>query len=435
LFYQYLTRFMPYCFTYILLFFLLTKVIITPVQAQENVDVYKDRVFDDSIKTVRIHQSGWEISSPFYELNSDKQLVLSFDDLRENPRDFQYRIIHCDQHWSKSNLFFNEYIDGFETNYIDDYDMSINTFIPYTHYELKLPNDDIDFRISGNYVVEVYETSQPERVLFVKRFMVVQHKAKVNAEVKQPVVSLYRSLGHDIKFSLETNGMQFNNMYDDLDVCIVQNYQWESAKSDFTPDFVNNDEIVFHRDDQAVFKAINEYRRFSIRELKYTDSEVEAINFERPDYYVRLVKDTDNQFRQYLDRTDFNGRYAISNREGWESLTDSDYVWVKFRLQARANLLPSTVHVYGELTQWQCNETSEMTFNAEKMQYETSLLLKQGVYNYRYVLKNESGDIEHMRFEGSHYQTENDYLIIAYYHDRRLGDDRIIGFDIVNSRH
>ncbi|MGC9330449.1 MAG: type IX secretion system plug protein domain-containing protein, partial [Bacteroidales bacterium] len=269
----------------------MTKVIITPIQAQEISDVYKDRVFDDSIKTVRIHQSGWEISYPFYELNSDKQLVLSFDDLCENSRDFQYRIIHCDQNWSKSNLFFNEYIDGLETNYIDDYDMSVNTFIPYTHYELKLPNDDIDFRISGNYVVEVYETSQPERVLFVKRFMVNEHKIKINAEVRQPVVSLYRSLGQDVKFSLETKGMEFNNMYDDLDVCIVQNYQWETAQSDFSPDFVNNDEIVFHRDDQAVFKAINEYRRFSIRELKYTDSEVEAINFECPDYYVRLVKD------------------------------------------------------------------------------------------------------------------------------------------------
>jgi hypothetical protein len=426
---------MPYYLKYFILLLLVTKLINPLVLAQENIDVYKDCVFDDSLKSVRIHQNGWEISHPFYELNSDKQLVLSFDDLCEVPRDFDYRVIHCDQDWKKSNLFFNEYIDGFENNNIRDYEMSVNTFIPYTHYELKLPNDDIDFRISGNYAVVVYETSEPENVLFVKRFLVVEHKGIINAEVRQPVLSMYRSLGHDVKFSIETNNMQFNNIYDDLDVCIVQNYQWETAQSDFTPDFVNNDEIVYHRDDQAVFKAINEYRRFSIRELKYTDSEVEAINFEHPDYYVRLVKDKNNQFRQYLDRTDFNGRYAISNREGWESLTDSDYVWVKFRLEARANLLPSTVHVYGELTQWQCNENSQMTFNAEKMQYETTLLLKQGVHNYRYVLKKESGEVEHMRFEGSHYQTENDYLIIAYYHDRRLGADRIIGFDIVNSKH
>ncbi len=426
---------MPYYLKYFILLLLVTKLINPLVLAQENIDVYKDCVFDDSLKSVRIHQKGWEISHPFYELNSDKQLVLSFDDLCEVPRDFDYRVIHCDQDWKKSNLFFNEYIDGFENNNIRDYEMSVNTFIPYTHYELKLPNDDIDFRISGNYAVVVYETSEPENVLFVKRFLVVEHKGIINAEVRQPVLSMYRSLGHDVKFSIETNNMQFNNIYDDLDVCIVQNYQWETAQSDFTPDFVNNDEIVYHRDDQAVFKAINEYRRFSIRELKYTDSEVEAINFEHPDYYVRLVKDKNNQFRQYLDRTDFNGRYAISNREGWESLTDSDYVWVKFRLEARANLLPSTVHVYGELTQWQCNENSQMTFNAEKMQYETTLLLKQGVHNYRYVLKKESGEVEHMRFEGSHYQTENDYLIIAYYHDRRLGADRIIGFDIVNSKH
>ncbi|MGM0650892.1 MAG: DUF5103 domain-containing protein [Bacteroidota bacterium] len=429
-----MTIFMPYYIKYFILFVVTTNLIISGAQSQENINIFKDSVCDKDIKTARIHQSGWEISYPFYELNSDKHLIMSFDDLQEDPRDFEYRIVHCDQNWHKSDLLYSEYMDGFQNNHMEDYEMSVNTFIPYTHYELELPNDDVNFRISGNYAVVVYETAEPDRPLLIKRFMVVEHKLKINADVKQPVMSLYRDLGQDVKFSLETNNMQFNNIYDDLDVCIVQNYQWETAQSGFNPDFVNNDEIVFHRDDQAVFKAINEYRRFSLRDLEYTDNEVAEIKFDDPHYYVRLATDTDNQFRQYLDRTDFNGRYAVSNREGWESLTDSDYVKVKFSLPARSNLLPATVHVYGELTQWQCNENSEMSFNSENMQYETTLLLKQAVYNYRYVLKEESGDVDHMRFEGSHQQTENDYMIIVYFHDRRLGADRIIGFDLINSR-
>ena len=399
------------------------------------IQTYSDVVYDDKIKSARIHQDGWEVSYPFYELgNVENHLLMTWDDLSEDPRDLSYRLVHCDQNWQKSNLFFSDYIDGFEVNPVRNYEMSVNTFLPYDHFELTLPNDDIRFRESGNYAVVVFETAEPEKPLIVKRFMVVEHDVRINARVEQPVMSLYRTLGHDVKFTLETNSMSFNNFFDDIDVCIVQNYQWETAKSGFNPDFINNDEVVFNRDDQAVFKAINEYRRFSTRELKYTDAEVAAIGFDDPNYYVRLTTDPNNQFKQYLDRDDFNGRYAISNREGWESVTDADYTWVKFSIPARFNLMPASVHVYGELTNWRLDSTTLMTFNSEKMQYETSLLLKQGVYNYRYVLKEEDGTVNHMRFEGSHWETENDYMIIVYYHDRSLGADRILGFDLVNSR-
>src|SRR6056297_1538226 len=117
--------------------------------------------------------------------------------------------------------------------------MSVNTFLPYDHFELTLPNDDIRFRESGNYAVVVFETAEPEKPLIVKRFMVVEHDVRINARVEQPVMSLYRTLGHDVKFTLETNSMSFNNFFDDIDVCIVQNYQWETAKSGFNPDFIN----------------------------------------------------------------------------------------------------------------------------------------------------------------------------------------------------
>ncbi|MGM0624820.1 MAG: DUF5103 domain-containing protein [Bacteroidota bacterium] len=424
---------MPNILKHTLVAFLLAKLMILSLYAGEN-EVFYDEVFDEDIKTVRIHQKGWEVSYPFYELHSGNKLLLSFDDLHEYSRDFEYKVIHCDQNWRKSNLFFSDYVDGFESNPVREREMSVNTFIPYDHYTLEIPNEDVRFRESGNYVVMVYQASEPDNPLFIKRFMVVEHDVKVNAEVRQPVMSLYRSIGHDIKFSLETNSMEFNNVFEDLDVVIVQNHQWEGAKSGFDPDFINNDEIVFHRDDQAVFKASNEYRRFSTRDLKYTDDEVAAINYDKPNYFITLATDPDLRFKQYLDRDDFNGRYMISNREGWEALTDADYTWVKFRLPARSNLMPDEVHVYGELTQWRCDEHSQMTFNPKTRMYETELFLKQGVYTYRYVLKEKGGEINHMRFEGSHWETENDYMIIVYYHDRRLGADRIIGFDLVNSR-
>ena len=37
--------------------------------------------------------------------------------------------------------------------------------------------------------------------------------------------------------------------------------------------------------------------------------------------------------------------------------------------------------------------------------------------------------------EGSHYQTENEYLVLVYYSDRMLRCDRLVGVRFVNSLH
>jgi hypothetical protein len=401
--------------------------------AAEEIQVFEDEVIDSDIHSVRIHQSDWELSWPYYELNSDSHLSLNFDDLSEDSRDFEYTIVHCNQNWEKSNLFYSDFIDGFERNPLNDYEMSVNTFIPYIHYDLKLPNDDVNFRVSGNYAVLVYDTENKDEPVFIKRFFVIEHEVTIDAEVRQPVLGMYRSLGQDVKFTLNTNVMEFNNLFEDIDVCIMQNYQWGSMQCDLQPDFVKNDEVVYNRDDQAVFKAISEYRRLSLRNLKFTNEKVAKIKYVKPNYFISLYPDKDNQFIQYSEYEDFNGRYAISNRDGWDSQTDADYVHVFFQVPARYNLIPSTVHVYGELTNWKCDKNSEMFYNSKNGMYEKELLLKQGVYAYRYVMKKDSSE-NHMHFEGSHWETENDYLIFVYYHDIRLGADRIIGFEVVNSR-
>jgi hypothetical protein len=418
---------------HIILSFILTNVIILSLCAQEK-PVFENQIYDSDIHSVRIHQKDWELSWSYYELGSNIPLVFSFDDLKEDPRDFDYRIVHCNKDWTQSDLFYSDYIDGFEYNHIEDYTPSINTFIPYTHYHLNLPNRDVKFRISGNYAILVFDSNNNEVPLLIRRFIVTEKEIGINGAVHQPTMGLYKNLGHHIRFSLKTNYMQFNNIFDDLDVCILQNWQWDMVKCDIQPDFVRNDEVVFNRDDQAVFQAINEYRILNMRNLKFTNDKMANIEFNHPNYHITLYPDKDNQFMQYLDHEDFNGHYVISNRDGWEetAMTDADYAYVHFQVPSRINLMPATLHVYGELSNWQCDKSSEMTYNAKTGMYEKTMLLKQGAYSYRFVLK-ENGVTNHMRFEGSHWETENDYLIIIYYHDARLGADRIIGFQQLKS--
>ena len=69
------------------------------------------------------------------------------------------------------------------------------------------------------------------------------------------------------------------------------------------------------------------------------------------------------------------------------------------------------MYVSGGLNNWAFDKNNQMIFNPEKEQYECTMLLKQGWYNYEYVwLKKDSPDGTASLFEGSHYETENDYI-------------------------
>ena len=75
-----------------------------------------------------------------------------------------------------------------------------------------------------------------------------------------------------------------------------------------------------------------------------------------------------------------------------------------------------------------------MVFNPIQQQYECTMLLKQGWYNYEYVfLRNGDQEGVASKFEGSHYETDNDYLALVYYRNPRDRYDRVIGTGSANT--
>jgi hypothetical protein len=70
-----------------------------------------------------------------------------------------------------------------------------------------------------------------------------------------------------------------------------------------------------------------------------------------------------------------------------------------------------------------------MKYNADKYCFELTLLLKQGLYDYCFAETDaQSGNTNEYELEGSYYETENDYTIFIYLHDRHKGYDRLIGY-------
>jgi len=145
----------------------------------EDINNY-DYVYVDNIKSVQFHIDGLLLTYPIIDLTSSTPLVLSFDDLHADVKDYSYQLIHCDRDWQPSQLNTMEYLDGFTEELIDNYRYSFKTVTPFTHYRLYLPNEDMRWTISGNYLLVVYEDEGDKIPVITRRLVVVDPKIQIN---------------------------------------------------------------------------------------------------------------------------------------------------------------------------------------------------------------------------------------------------------------
>ena len=67
-----------------------------------------------------------------------------------------------------------------------------------------------------------------------------------------------------------------------------------------------------------------------------------------------------------------------------------------------------------------------MSYDSAKNTYAARILLKQGWYDYQYLVKSPS--LPPYFFEASHFQTENRYEILVYYRSFQPKADLLIGY-------
>jgi len=106
----------------------------------------------------------------------------------------------------------------------------------------------------------------------------------------------------------------------------------------------------------------------------------------------------------------------IKTEDGREDNTEGEYAKVHFSLAINQPLIGGNIYILGEFTGFSIQPDYKMIYNYSTMQYETSLTLKQGYYNYLYVWVadgDKSGSC--YRVEGNYYDARNEYNIFIYY--------------------
>ncbi|HKK43395.1 MAG TPA: DUF5103 domain-containing protein [Bacteroidales bacterium] len=411
---------------------------IPSLNAQQNKSdslLYTNHIFAKDIKTVQLYKEGWNLSYPIIRLKSDEKLVLGFDLMENQSQSYYYTFIHCDKDWNKSDIFKNEYLTGFPENPIDDYQASFNTTVNYYHYSLTFPNDNVSFNLSGNYILVVYPYDNPDEPIITRRFMVSEDAMQININAHRPLMTSETNTSQQIDFTVDYSGMNIINPYVNIYAFILQNGRWDTDKRNLKPDFYGNGVLKYNTlSDKNIFPGGNEFRYFDIKSIRYQSEYVKNIDYAMGKYNVYLYPSENREYKPYFYWKDFNGKYLIAYQEGRRPDIEADYVNVYFTLPSEYLIKDGNVYVAGALNDWECNSNNIMTYNAEGKQYECTMLLKQGWYNYEYeFLKKGQKHGSSGMFEGNHYETENDYIVLVYYRNPLERYDRVVGTAIANT--
>jgi len=388
---------------------------------------YTDGAYKDYVKTVQCFAGTRMLNYPILDLGGGL-LTLSFDDLDGDIKDYYYTIIHCNADWTPSNLSTMEYIDGFDTEEILNYEYSFNTLIEYTHYELTLPNNNMAFTKSGNYILKVFLDEDIENVVLTRRFMVMDSKISVTPTVVIPHSVSKKRSHHEIDFVVNYNGLDIRAPREDVKVVILQNGRWDSAVKGLKPLFVRGEELIFDYQDKIVFPAGREYRFVDLSSTRVRGDFVQKLEDDGEMYYMHVIPDKNLKRTVHIfENPDINGKYLIGNAHERNGNLESDYITTFFKFESGEQYPNGSLYLFGELTDWKVKEEFEMSYVEAEGGYLLKTLLKQGIYNYAYAfVEDGKTDINRSFTDGDWYQTENDYHVFVYYRPFGARYDQLI---------
>ncbi len=393
--------------------------------------VYDNINYLPIINTVQLHPAASENSLPVIELHSDDQLTLTFDDLRGDVRNYYFSIEHCDASWKPSRLSPLEYASGFNEDRILEYKIAVNTLQPYTHYQLTFPTSNVAPKLAGNYLLKVYEDADKSRLVLSRRFYVLAPLMSISPQLLASFDVARRGKNQKLNLKINTGGLTVNNPYQDVKILVMQNQRPDIQQWLTTPLFVSSNELTYNDNNTLDFGGGNEFRYADLRSLRLASEHVANITL---DSAVRadLVGDKNHSTATYASVFDENGRFYIRNQDKTDAEVESDYIWVKFTLEDNG-VTDGAIYVVGGFNNYVRNESNRMAYDETRGNWQATLLLKQGLYDYEYVHVSPSGEVNTTFASGNHFETTNSYQVLVY--NRRQGTtwDELVGYAEVDT--
>lgn len=383
----------------------------------------------DYIKSITFKSTSSALGElPILKLG--ETFYLEFDALVSNEPDFYYKIEHYDYDWKESILVRTEFILGVDNFRIQDYRNSFNTFQIYSHYRLTLPNQQTKrLLVSGNYMISIFD--RDDNLVFSRKLMIYEDLVTPGISIKRSrnVKTINEMQTVDIEVS---TGPQINNPLQTIKTVIIQNRNLYTAIKDIKPQYTLGNKLIYRYVDETAFYGGNEYLFFETKDVRAASMGVQFIALEDI-YHSYLFTNLPRANQPYTFYPDINGQFKITAIDRDDVSIEADYVQIHFSLKHPYLTDGERIYVYGNYNNYALDDYNEMFYNEERGTYETNFPLKQGFYNYKYVVVNADGTLDEGRISGNFWQTENNYKVLVYYRDLGGRYDRLIGFNEVSS--
>lgn len=375
-----------------------------------------------SVRTVQLYPGDNERSLPVVTLNGGTSLTLEFDLMAEQGRPLSVYFQHADRQWRR-DLSASQILESFQDDRLVDYRPSQGTEVSYVHYQYRFPNDDIRFQISGNYILRVTERGRRDSVLFEQPFFVAEKKGglRLGAEVINSPGQRAPSFRPTARYTPppEARGDPLGHT-----VCFVQNGRLTDTRCEDQPLLASQPELEFELERGRAYAPTTADYQLDLSELQAT-AQIASVDRTRSPFRVLLDADY-ARFGENPGRPTGPGqpivRGAVSNR--LDPALSAEYVETTFVfVPSDDRPYGSPLVVSGSFSGMDPRRGTRMEWNATQEQYERTVLLKQGRYQYFYSTDDPALT---KQIQAIQPRPAGTYTAFVYYRDARHNTDRLL---------
>lgn len=403
------------------------------------------RTFNEHIRTLRVPRMYLVLEDGIIDgSNPENTLDISFDEMSHDVHFYSYTVRHMNADWSReSDILSTEYLRGFTTQDIVEYDHSLNTSRLYTHYAFTFPNEDMILTLDGNYQLTVYEDGNPENRIAEVDFCVVDPKVKIEAGVRANTDIELNGRYQQVDFQVIPTAIDVRDPNEVL-VVVTQNNRTDNAVTLTQPTFIEPKRLRYINNKALIFEGGNEYHHFDAFSCFYAGTGIDRMYYEMGDYHALLFPNEVTK-GQYIHEFDSDGRFIVNAERTQDVDTEAEYVWVHWTLPVTKPWLDGALYIGGDIFNNEFSLKNRMQYDAQNECYWLTALVKQGGYDYQFwfVPKSQQpGQTSNsqqlpkttttQRVDGSYWQTENEYAIYVYWRPFGARYDRLVGVQILH---
>ncbi|MEX0722030.1 MAG: type IX secretion system plug protein domain-containing protein [Balneolaceae bacterium] len=367
---------------------------------------------------MQLYRKGSANNPPIISLNSSQKLVLSFDELSDLSGQFRITFSHHNQHWKNSNIPDDWFLGGMNELILGGGTKNRLSEPDYFNYKIEFPNEQLQFKTSGNYMLHISDFSSGVW-LFSLPFYVTENEGKMESYVETVFNAGPGNEAIDQPYStyIYPDFVEFPQF--DLTFHFTQNRFWGKTKQTEVFDVATPGEAHFYLPRDQAFPANFDFIGLGLQNFSQGGKIIGWEPGLTPPRAV-LREDVLNFMTDPVPSWSSNFGVPKSGR-------DARYANVRFRFDDGGEFSSTTgVYLVGDFNQWMLSENNKLTYNQESGYWETTVLIKEGTYTYKYALKAYGDEVDDLTLSDSITRRQQEYVSFVYFKDPEYQYQRLL---------